>query len=271
MKTIQQKLDTPFKVRTPNLPTIKDVDLSKRIVTGMYNAYNYFDSDNDVLIMGVSKKSIQEHGPDSKSVRKIKHAKNHDLTQLPGKIEVLKETEIDGIEGIYFETKMANTTLGNDTLIEYQEGILDQHSIGFRYLDLELVEPDGSKYEEILGMIINPADADGQHIWIVKEIELYEGSTVAIGANELTPFLGIKSNDKRLQSMKLIERIDKLEKQLRDGRQSDQRMFDYELQLKQLKQMLMEIFGHTHPSTRQGSDRADGLNFAEEISKVKFY
>src|ERR1700743_1813542 len=97
---------------------IKDVDLTKRIVTGFYNTCMYFDSDYDVLLKGSSNKSITERGPDSNSVAKIKHLLFHDWTKLPGKIQVLKEdtATVNGqnVTGIYFETKMADTAMGND-------------------------------------------------------------------------------------------------------------------------------------------------------------
>jgi len=95
---------------------IIDVSTSSRIVTGFFNSYNFFDSDKDVLIMGAAKKSIEERGVNSTAVAKIKHALNHDLTTLVGKLQVLEETTKNGITGIYFESKIANTTLGNDTL-----------------------------------------------------------------------------------------------------------------------------------------------------------
>ena len=115
---------------------ILDVSTSSRIVTGFFNSYNFFDSDKDVLIMGSAKKSIEERGVNSTAVAKIKHALNHDLTTLVGKLQVLEETTKNGITGIYFESKIANTTLGNDTLINYKEGIYDNHSIGFKYNQL---------------------------------------------------------------------------------------------------------------------------------------
>src|ERR1044072_5578139 len=112
-KTLQDKKDMYYPVKSGNLvATIKDVDMSKRIVTGLYNTYNYFDSDYDVLLPGCAKKSINERGPQSSAVAKIKHLANHDWTQMPGKLKVLEErsVEVNGqlVTGIYFETKMVD-------------------------------------------------------------------------------------------------------------------------------------------------------------------
>ena len=71
-----------------------------------------------------------------------------------------------------FESVMSKSTLGNDTLIQYQEGILaKEHSVGFN-----IIQRSESNPEEI------------------TEIKLWEGSTVTFGANPNTPVIGIKAN-----------------------------------------------------------------------------
>ena len=89
-----------YSVKSSQVKAIVDVSTSGRTVTGFYNAYNFIDSDGDVLIQGSAKKSIKERGPKSNAVAKIKHALNHDLTQLPGKIVNLEEKTVNGITGI---------------------------------------------------------------------------------------------------------------------------------------------------------------------------
>jgi HK97 family phage prohead protease len=221
---------------------IKDVDTETRTVTGFFNTFHFLDSDRDVLLPGAAKKSIKERGPKSQAVAKIKHAMDHDLTRLPGKIVTLEEREIDGIKGIYFETRMADTTLGNDTLKNYLEKIYDNHSIGFQYLQMEMVERDAKGWDKLVGQLINPEEAEKVNImWAVKEIALFEGSTVAFGANQLTPFLGVKSGNKEALKLALFDRMEKLTKALRNGTQSDETMETFELQVLQMKQMLDEI------------------------------
>src|SRR5690606_24479112 len=112
-------------------------------------------------------------------------------------------------KGIYFETKMLNTSDGNDTLIKYQEGVYDNHSIGFRYLDIRYIEQDSDQWKVNIDKLINPEDAENRgYMFLVKEIELFEGSTVAFGANRLTPYLGSKSENKSLSLLKINERMD---------------------------------------------------------------
>lgn len=222
--------------------SVMDVDTTGRIVTGFFNTYNFLDSDLDVLLPGSAKKSIRERGPKSKAVAKIKHALDHDLSRLPGKIVTLEEKTMDGIEGIYFETRMADTTLGNDTLKNYLEGVIDNHSIGFQYMQIEMIERGAKGWDKLMDVLVNPEDADGKGVmFAVKEIALFEGSSVAFGSNQLTPFLGIKGTNKESLKIAFIDRLSKLERALKSGTQSDDMMNVFELQVLQLKQMIEEI------------------------------
>lgn len=238
-----EKKSAHYSVKSADA-NILDVSTSSRIVTGFFNSYNFFDSDKDVLIMGAAKKSIDERGVNSNAVAKIKHALNHDLTTLVGKLQVLEETTKNGITGIYFESKIANTTLGNDTLINYKEGIYDNHSIGFKYNQLSLIESEKNPvaWNEVVSKLLNPEEAEKYgYLYLVKEINLFEGSTVAFGANSLTPFLGVKSGNKESITLALDSKLNQLMHTVKNGFQSDDMMHTFELQIKQIKQVLKEI------------------------------
>jgi hypothetical protein len=245
---IQIKKDRPYAVKSgEDALMVKDVDFSKRIVTGLYNTALFFDSDYDVLLKGCADKSMRERGPQSNSIQKIKHLLFHSWQRLPGKILVLEErtVEINGktVTGIYFETKMDESTDGVDTLIKYQEQIYDNHSIGFQYLDGEWVDSDAEDWQKYVDMLINPEAAEGagfMYIW--KEIRLLEGSTVAFGANELTPYLGVKSGNKEGMLLKVNERINLLTKQVANGKLSDGALYGLEMEMLQLKQIVNELF-----------------------------
>jgi len=238
------KMHTHYKVKESFGTGTKDVDMAKRTVQSIPNTFLFFDSDQDVLLPGCSIKTIAERGPKSNaSYGKIKNVKDHNITQRIGKPEVLDERKIDDKNVMYAESKMLTTTLGNDQLIEYQEGVIDQHSIGFRYLDLEFITNEGDDWQKWLDMLINPQDAENAgYMFLVKEISMFEWSPVSFGANRLTPYLGIKSGNKEGYMMKLFDRIDLLEKQLRTGKQSDDAMHDYTLESLQLKQIISELF-----------------------------
>lgn len=242
MSTDKKNISYQVKACGQMKSAVKDVSTSSRTVTGFYNTYNFLDSDSDILLPGAAAKSIKERGVDSVATAKIKHALNHDLTTLPGKIMVLKETTIDGISGIYFETKMADTTLGNDTLKNYLEGIYDNHSIGFQYKQIEHVEKGTDSWKKYTEKLMNPEQVEGKDsVYVVKEISLFEGSTVAFGANSLTPFLGVKSGNKDSYTLALNSRIDKLTQTLKSGSQSDEMLEIFDIQVMQLKQMVSEL------------------------------
>lgn len=271
MTTIEQKKAMPFPVKSGSGLQVKDVDMTKRIVTGYFNAFNYFDSDGDVILPGAFKKSISERGPESSATAKIKHALFHDLTRLPGKLLKLSEDT----EGLYFETKMSNTTEGNDTLINYQEKIYDNHSIGFRYLDVEMVDSKSDKWKMSLSTIKNRDEAETNgYLFLVKEVKLWEGSTVAFGANQLTPYLGSKSMNKEGIKIKLFERMELLEKQLRSGTQTDDMMNDFEIQIIQIKQMINEIITmqpEDKTTLQEAGQKEAEFDFINKLQTIKFF
>lgn len=237
------KMATHYKVKENFKTATKDVDMTKRIVQSIPNTYYYFDSDSDVLIPGCAAKTFKERGPDSNGDAKIKNVKDHNISQRIGKPTLLEEKILDNRNVMYAESKMASTTIGNDMLIEYQEGLIDQHSIGFRYMDLNFLDREATDWKKWVDLLINPEDAEAAgYMFIIKEIEMFEWSPVSFGANQLSAYLGVKSMNKDSLLLKIFDRVDLLEKQLRSGKQSDFAMFDYELETRQLKQIIHELF-----------------------------
>lgn len=248
--------------------SIQDVDTKKRTIQAVGNAYNFMDTQLDVVMPGAAKKSIQEKGPDSNSVAKVKHALNHDLTMLPGKMIMLCEKEVnikgENVMCLCFESKLSDTTLGNDTLTNYLDGIYDNHSIGFKYLKYKFLNPnahgnseEGKEWAEFKDSVINLDDYDelssqipdwmgddGKKVLRIDEINLFEISTVAFGANSLTPYLGNKSAKQTPETilLQLHNRLKKLQSTIKNGTQSDDMMQVILLQIDQLKSLHDEIF-----------------------------
>lgn len=239
---------------------VKDVDVTGRTVTGMYNCYNFLDCYGDVLLPGCAKRTINAQGPKSRAVAKIKHFLHHDPTRLPGKIMTLDEREVDGYTGIYFETSMIDTQEGNDTLKSYEAGIYDNHSIGFTYKVVEMVERDTKAFDKIVDQLVNPEAAEGRnYIWAVKEIALWEGSTVAFGANSATPSFGVKSGnpgEQRAYAQELVGKLEKLTKAIRNGTQSDDALYAFELQTLQLRQLIDDLIDAVPEVDGKAKERA---------------
>lgn len=191
---------------------IKGIDLNKNTVEGYLSAWDVVDSDGDMLMRGAFQKSIQERGPKSTSNRKIAFLRGHNVDKPVGKFMELYEDE----KGLAYVAKMSESTLGRDTLILMQEGILNEHSIGYlRIRDKEINKGD---YTE------------------VKEVRLMEGSVLTFGANSETPIVSVKSEDKPELIKSLGDRMSKLAKMVRKGEGlTDETFTLLEIELLQLK------------------------------------
>jgi len=152
---------------------MKGFDLTKREVHMILNAFGNKDDDGDIVQKGAFAKSLLERGVGSKTDRKIAYLKFHDMKMPLGTFKELYETD-RGLEAV---GRIDETALGDETLIQIQNKTLNQHSIGFEYIW------DKIDYDET-----NDA-------FIVKEINLWEGSLVVLGTNENTGVLEVRGKD----------------------------------------------------------------------------
>ncbi len=248
-KKKQERIANPYAVKSAK-SVVKDFDMEKRTVTGLFNSYFYIDSDLDMLVTGAAAKSIEEKGAGSEQGNKIKHLKDHNWTQVIARIDVLDERKVQyqgkTIEGIYFESFYPETQESTDMLIKIQEGLYDDRSIGFRYKSLGLAEKESEdedrrkRWDEFYPMALNPEKADEfGFFWVIKEIDLFEGSDVAFGANKLTPMLGVKGQENQiLKDINCrIEAIAKFTK----SEASDDAIYAAEMEVKQLKSYIAAL------------------------------
>ena len=106
---------------------IKDLDTAGRRVQFAAASFGNVDSDNDVISKGAFAKSISERGPESTSNRKIKYLRYHDFEHEIGLIKSLEETH----DHLVVTADLGRSTKGNDAFLDYQDGIITEHSIGF--------------------------------------------------------------------------------------------------------------------------------------------
>lgn len=186
---------------------VKDVDAKKGIVEGYLSAFGNIDSDEDMVLPGAFKKTILENGPNSPKPR-IKHLRDHWDT-----VGVFQELEEDSY-GLRYVSKLGRSRLAKDTLMDYEDGIITEHSIGFNIIKSN----DQGEYREI------------------TEVKLWEGSSLTKwGANEDTPVTGVKDISSKEGALKMLDTITK---RLRNGRYSDDYLELMEIQLKQVQQYL---------------------------------
>jgi len=184
---------------------IKDIDAKSMTVTGYWSKFGNVDYDSDIIASGAASKTIAERGPMGSN--EIFFLNQHNWSQPHGKPTVLEAQE----KGIYFESKVAPTSYGKDAIILYQEGIVVQHSIGFSTVKADYDQKTGVR--------------------TIKEIKLYEGSNVTLGANPETPFTGFKS----LTMGEINDQISKMIKLLKDGSLTDEGFGRLEIALKQFQ------------------------------------
>jgi HK97 family phage prohead protease len=100
---------------------LKDMDKAKRTAQVAHAAYNNIDRTDDISRKGMFTKSWNESKAD------IAFYLNHDDTQAPGKVIDVYETEEKAFTSVW----LGNHTLGNDTLIMMDEGVIKWASFGY--------------------------------------------------------------------------------------------------------------------------------------------
>lgn len=284
-RTREEKLKMFFGVKTnPSNVSgfVQKVDDESRIVKAVGNTYFFIDSDMDMLIPGCAVKSIEDRGPNSKATAKIKHQSDHVLNtkNSVGRFTVLDERKVDGKDVLYFESFIPETRKGDDDLVNYKEGIYDNHSIGFRYKNLVFARKDSvneverAAWDEFYPKALNPeiADAAG-FFWVVKEIELFEISVVSFGANQLTPNLSGKSaEDNNRLKTEILERLEDLVSIAKSGSKRDHKQT--ELEKFQLKQLIadLELKEPSKKSTHEANEPDDqDIPESEEEAKKNYF
>ncbi len=184
---------------------VKDLDLKKRVVTGYLSAFGNKDHVGDIIIKGAFTKSLAERKD------KIFFLNQHNWDQPHGKFNMLQEDA----KGLYFESMpLIDTTYSSDLLKLYDAGIINEHSIGYQTMK-----------DDVVG------DAR-----ILKELKLYEGSNVTLGANPETPFMGMKAGTKRAS-----DQVKRILKMLRSGDVTDDTFSLLEIALKQYETELIQL------------------------------
>ena len=189
---------------------IQDVDMKSRTVTGYFSRFGNVDSDGDMLMPGAFNKSINERG----GRNLIPHILDHDIHVTLKQLSKPKLYEKN--DGGFFESTITDTQNGIDTLKLYRDGVINQHSFGFRTIQKERKD----SHTEI------------------KEVLLYEISTVTLGANPETPFTGFKS----LAPTELKTRYEVLTKAFNNGDYTDETFAILEAQIKQIEQEMAQKY-----------------------------
>jgi len=199
---------------------LKDLDTKQGIVSGYLSVFDNIDKHNDVIVKGAYKNTLNQKFAGNH----IKYAYQHDISQLVGKFTELHEDNT----GLYFVGQLSKSTLGRDVLIQYEEGVLDQHSVGIR------VMKNGWEKQK----------RNGKDVTILKELELFEGSVVSLAANPEARLINVKSEQG------YIEHLDTINTLLKRGDLSDYTLKKLEESLK-VTNDLLGIAKSTHEEVSQ--------------------
>ena len=189
--------------------SVKDVDTAGRRVKILLSKFNNVDSDGDVILKGAFAKSIMERGADSTSNRKIKYLRYHDFEHQIGVFTKLEETH----EGLLAYGDLGRSTKGNNAFLDYQDGVITEHSIGFQTINDKIeIREDGTQ--------------------ILKEVILWEGSAVTFGSNSETPLLSVSKGNSKDYLERLNKKMFGLTNALKNGKGTDDRLEEIEMNLR---------------------------------------
>lgn len=202
--------------------SIKDVDGKTGLIAGYFANFNSEDSDGDTIPNGAFKKSIAERGPNSAQPR-IKHLRNHNITEPIGVIKTLQEDST----GLYYESLPGSHIVGQDTVKMIESGLITEHSIGFEVVRKTVVDPNADWRDRKQ---------------ILHELKLWEGSCLtAWGANERTGAAAMKSMGKEAYIKQLQLRQANVEKFCRNTTATDETIELLILESKQLTQIILDL------------------------------
>lgn len=213
--------------------TVKDVDMKNRTVSGYFSVFDVKDSDDDIIKPGAYTKTIQENGPSGKD--RVMHLLQHNPTKPLGKPHELKEDD----KGLFFRTRIVDTSFGTDTLKLYRDEVFKEHSIGFKIVDSHRDEEQ---------------DAD-----VLTELKLFEGSTVTWGANE-EALGGMKSDNDQT----ILERYKELQKAYYRGDYRDETFRLIQKQMIFLEQRITKALNQK-PQASTPSEPQSSTSVSERI------
>lgn len=170
------------------------------------NTTNFLDSHNDLHVNGIWNKSVKDN-------TSFLHLQEHDRSfdkvitdTAKGYVQSMTWKQL----GLSFEGKtealIFESTIDkkrNEFMLnQYANGWVKNHSVGMRYVQLELAinsEAEWNKeekaiWDEFYPIIANKEVADDRgYFWVVKEAKIIEGSAVVMGSNSATPTLENKT------------------------------------------------------------------------------
>lgn len=209
---------------------ITDVDPATGTVKGYFAVFGNIDSDRDMLMPGAFTKTLSEQGS------RVRHVWQHDIT-MPLARPILTQDS----KGLAFESKITPTTYGKNAILLYEDEVIDEHSFGYNTVKQQKM----NGYTEL------------------REVRLWEGSTVTLGANSLS-IGGMKSMTRE----QVIDRMDRVYKALRNGKyEGDEIFHSLDVYHQQLKQLFYDLTNDTTAVDESTQEPEEKNEDSEYIAK----
>jgi len=182
------------------------------------NTTNVMDSHSDVHLKGIWNKSVKE----KKGLYLLQeHKMKFDsiiTDNVKASVKELLWSEVGAdyngkTEALVFSVEVDKKR--NPFMFEqYAKGYVKNHSVGMRYVKIELALNSESKYDQeekevwdkYISEVANKEQAEEQgYFWAVSQAKIIEGSAVPVGSNTITPVLNIESKEAVHDTSKDIE------------------------------------------------------------------
>lgn len=224
---------------TKGIPTstegvISDVDIKTGTIKGYFAVFGNVDSDREMLMPGAFTKTLKDQGS------RVRHVWQHDISKPLSRPELNQDSK-----GLGFISNVSKTSLGKDVVILYDDGVIDEHSFGYAPVKRHKM----SDYYEL------------------REVKLWEGSSVTLGANELSLGGPAKSFTKE----EIVKKMDTVYKALRNGRYESDEIFEMlDVYHQQLKQMVYDLAATT-PAVDEQTPEPEPKNESQEQQSIKSF
>ena len=183
----------------------KDDNKDSLEVKAVINTTNFMDSHGDVHIDGLWNKSIKDN-------KSFLHLQEHNRdfgnvisSDAKGSVKSILWKDLGynfkgSTEALIFDSTISKSR--NEFMLnQYKNGWVTNHSVGMRYVKMELAMNSNSEYDKeeyavwqkYYDVIANKDLADEKgYFWAVTEAKIIEGSAVVMGSNSATPTLETK-------------------------------------------------------------------------------
>jgi len=188
---------------------IDNTDVSKIVVRAVINTTKIIDSHMDLHVDGLWKKSLAEN-------KNIYHLQEHQMKfDKVISDQVNAYTKSMSWKSLGYDYEGSTQALVFDSTIEkernafmydqYTKGFVKNHSVGMRYVKMEMAinseskwyEDEKATWDKYINTVVNKDVAENEgYFWVVTEAKVLEGSAVLVGSNQATPTISISGADK---------------------------------------------------------------------------